>query len=32
MPELAHLGFDPLDEPMSWIDFGDLLTPEAGAS
>jgi formamidopyrimidine-DNA glycosylase len=25
VPELAHLGFDPLDEPMSWTRFADLL-------
>ncbi len=25
VPELAHLGFDPLDEVMSWTRFGDLL-------
>ena len=24
-PELADLGFDPVDEPMSWTGFGDLL-------
>jgi len=24
-PELAELGFDPLDEPISWIDFGRML-------
>ena len=24
-PELATLGFDPLDEPISWIDFGRML-------
>ncbi len=24
-PELADLGFDPLDEPISWIDFGRML-------
>ena len=23
--ELADLGLDPLDEPMSWIDFGRML-------
>ena len=25
VPELAHLGFDPVDEMMSWVRFGDLL-------
>jgi formamidopyrimidine-DNA glycosylase len=25
VPELAHLGFDPLDHPMSWTRFADLL-------
>jgi formamidopyrimidine-DNA glycosylase len=25
VPELAHLGFDPLDQVMSWTRFGDLL-------
>jgi formamidopyrimidine-DNA glycosylase len=25
-PELAHLGFDPLEDVMSWTQFGDLLT------
>jgi formamidopyrimidine-DNA glycosylase len=25
VPELAHLGFDPLDEVMSWTRFADLL-------
>jgi formamidopyrimidine-DNA glycosylase len=25
VPELAHLGFDPLDEVMSWTHFGELL-------
>ncbi|MGH9246021.1 MAG: bifunctional DNA-formamidopyrimidine glycosylase/DNA-(apurinic or apyrimidinic site) lyase [Acidimicrobiales bacterium] len=25
MPELAELGFDPVDEPMSWVLFGELL-------
>jgi formamidopyrimidine-DNA glycosylase len=25
IPELAHLGFDPLDQAMSWTRFGDLL-------
>jgi formamidopyrimidine-DNA glycosylase len=24
-PELVDLGFDPLDEPISWIDFGRML-------
>jgi formamidopyrimidine-DNA glycosylase len=26
VPELAHLGFDPLEQVMSWVRFGDLLT------
>jgi len=26
VPELAHLGFDPVDDMMSWVKFGDLLT------
>ena len=26
VPELAHLGFDPVDDMMSWNRFGDLLT------
>ena len=26
VPELAHLGFDPLDEQMSWTAFGQRLT------
>jgi formamidopyrimidine-DNA glycosylase len=26
VPELAHLGFDPVDEVMSWTRFGALLT------
>ena len=26
MPELAHLGFDPVDDMMSWVRFGELLT------
>jgi formamidopyrimidine-DNA glycosylase len=26
VPELAHLGFDPLEDVMSWTQFGDLLT------
>jgi formamidopyrimidine-DNA glycosylase len=26
VPELAHLGFDPVDDMMSWTRFGDLLT------
>ena len=26
MPELAHLGFDPVDDMMSWVAFGELLT------
>jgi formamidopyrimidine-DNA glycosylase len=25
VPELAHLGFDPLDDVMSWTEFGDML-------
>jgi formamidopyrimidine-DNA glycosylase len=25
VPELAHLGFDPLDQQMAWTRFGDLL-------
>lgn len=25
VPELAHLGFDPLDEVMSWTRFGEML-------
>ena len=25
VPELSHLGFDPLDEVMSWVRFGQLL-------
>ena len=25
VPELAHLGFDPLDDQMAWTQFGDLL-------
>jgi formamidopyrimidine-DNA glycosylase len=25
MPELAELGFDPIEEPMSWVVFGDIL-------
>ncbi len=25
VPELAHLGFDPVDDVMSWRQFGDLL-------
>ena len=25
VPELAHLGFDPLEQAMSWTDFGGLL-------
>jgi formamidopyrimidine-DNA glycosylase len=25
VPELAHLGFDPVDEMMSWTRFGELL-------
>ena len=26
VPELAHLGFDPLDDQMAWTQFGDLLS------
>ena len=26
VPELAHLGFDPVDDMMSWVRFGELLT------
>ena len=26
VPELAHLGFDPVDDMMSWVKFGDMLT------
>jgi formamidopyrimidine-DNA glycosylase len=26
VPELAHLGFDPIDDVMSWTRFGELLT------
>jgi len=26
VPELAHLGFDPVDDMMSWTRFGDLLS------
>jgi formamidopyrimidine-DNA glycosylase len=26
VPELAHLGFDPVDDVMSWTRFGELLT------
>ena len=26
IPELAHLGFDPIDDVMSWNRFGDLLS------
>lgn len=25
VPELAHLGFDPVDQPVSWVVFGRLL-------
>ena len=25
VPELAHLGFDPIDEQMAWTRFGDML-------
>ena len=26
VPELAHLGFDPIDEQMAWTRFGEMLT------
>jgi formamidopyrimidine-DNA glycosylase len=26
VPDLAHLGFDPLEQTMSWTRFGDMLT------
>ena len=26
VPELAHLGFDPVDDVMSWVKFGEMLT------
>jgi formamidopyrimidine-DNA glycosylase len=26
VPELAHLGFDPIDQQMAWTRFGDLLS------
>ena len=31
VPELAHLGFDPLDDVMSWVAFGQRLTTRHGA-
>ena len=31
VPELAHLGFDPLEEVMSWARFGMLLADRHGA-
>ncbi len=31
VPELAHLGFDPLDDMMSWDAFGRLLASRHGA-
>ncbi len=30
VPELAHLGFDPVDDMMSWTRFGELLTARKG--
>ena len=30
VPELAHLGFDPVDDMMSWTKFGELLTARKG--
>ena len=30
VPELAHLGFDPLDDVMSWNEFGARLTAKKG--
>ena len=30
VPELAHLGFDPVDDMMSWVRFGELLTARKG--
>jgi formamidopyrimidine-DNA glycosylase len=29
-PELARLGFDPIDEPLTWVRFGDLLRARVG--
>ena len=26
VPELAHLGFDPIDDQMAWTRFGDMLS------
>ena len=31
MPELAHLGFDPLEDVMSWSRFGALLRSRKSA-
>jgi formamidopyrimidine-DNA glycosylase len=30
VPELAHLGFDPIDEQMAWTRFGELLAARQG--
>jgi formamidopyrimidine-DNA glycosylase len=30
VPELAHLGFDPIDEQMAWTQFGELLAARKG--
>ncbi|MEA2843058.1 MAG: formamidopyrimidine-DNA glycosylase [Actinomycetota bacterium] len=30
VPELAHLGFDPVDDVMSWVKFGEMLTARKG--
>ncbi len=30
VPELAHLGFDPVEDMMSWTKFGELLTARKG--
>jgi formamidopyrimidine-DNA glycosylase len=30
VPELAHLGFDPINDLMAWTRFGDLLTARKG--
>jgi formamidopyrimidine-DNA glycosylase len=30
VPELAELGVDPVDEPMSWVVFGDMLRSKKG--
>ncbi len=30
VPELAHLGFDPVDDMMSWTRFGELLAARKG--